>query len=100
MPDGTKSGLGGKMLGTPGRCSFAGACVSLLLTVFSFAGICVIILNGTPGFIPASWPYWWLAEVFLLWCMPFFLAIWKLTEAVLSERYILGARDTLDRPPL
>ena len=100
MSDSIKALWGSRWLGTPGRCGIAGACVSLVVTLVSFAGICAVIIDGTPGFIPVSWSYRWIAEVFFLWCIPFFLVIWKLTWAVLEEKFAGGddIRDAQDRP--
>ena len=94
MSDSIKFAWGGGMLGTPGRCSFAGACLSLVLTVTSFAGICAVIVGGIPDFFPASWSYGWVAEMFFLWCIPFFLVVWRLTAAVLEEKFGNGDTST------
>jgi hypothetical protein len=97
MPDSTQSGWGGRMLGTPGRCSLAGACVALVLAPLSLLLLSAVVIDGIPSFLPIGWAYQWIAELFFLWGLPFFLLIWKLTEAVLQERFSDGVRDTLDR---
>ena len=77
----------------------AGAGVSLVLTLSSIAVICTVFFRETPPFLPASWPYNWTAEVFILWGIPFFLTVWRLVAAVMEETLGGKVRDTLDRPP-
>ncbi len=99
MPDSPKPRKGAALFRTAGRCSFAGVVVSLILTLGSFWVICALLFQTTPGFIPDAWPYEWAAELFFLWCIPFFLTIWQLTKAVLEEYYGYGmeTRDYLDK---